>query len=270
FVRVELRALNHRHQDVRLRLGGELAEHSFFVEQLARKHLGRGRFDVSARSGGGATGQARVATERLRSLYQSLSELGRELGSPVSLDALLSQPGVWELEGADGDAVREALEAAFARALTELDRMRTEEGRALHAELTARLAGARELVARLARESDELVVLYRERLRERLSRLLADAALGVNEGRLEHEVALLADRSDITEELVRLESHFTQMASLLDANEPVGRKLDFLFQEMGREANTIGSKSQHAPLAHLVVELKAELERMREQVQNID
>ena len=110
----------------------------------------------------------------------------------------------------------------------------------------------------------------RERLEERAQKLLKSSNIEIDPARLAQEIALLADKSDITEELVRLESHRPQFAHLIDESEPVGRRLDFLLQEMGREINTIGSKSQHAPVAHLVVEAKAELERLREQAQNVD
>ena len=108
------------------------------------------------------------------------------------------------------------------------------------------------------------------RLRTRVARLTADVGVSLDPGRLETEIALLADRTDVTEELVRLDSHFAQLATLLDAPEPAGRRLDFLLQEMAREANTVGAKSQDAELGHLVVELKSEVERMREQVQNVE
>jgi len=111
---------------------------------------------------------------------------------------------------------------------------------------------------------------YRTRLRERLDRLLSESGVQVDAGRLEAEIVILADRSDVTEELVRLDSHFDQFTRLLNADGPVGRRLDFLLQEIGRESNTIGAKSQDAPIAHLVVEMKAELERIREQVQNVE
>src|SRR5262249_49739207 len=139
-----------------------------------------------------------------------------------------------------------------------------------HSELDARLSSARRLRAQIAERGSELVTAYRARLRERTDRLLADNGIQVDPGRLEAEIVLLAERSDVTEELVRLDSHFSQFAQLLDSTEPVGRRLDFLLQEIGRESNTIGAKSQDAPIAHLVVEMKAELERIREQVQNVE
>lgn len=271
-LRIELRALNHRYQDIRLRLPGELGEQSFFLEQLARKHLGRGRYDLSVRTEGQTGAIPRISKERAVALYRDLSALRDEVapGAELSLTALLSHPGLFESSGPDGDHVRSSLETAFLEAANQLDEMRRDEGRVLTEELASRLGHTRELTEQLKTHSAELLQHHAARLRERLARLVSDVQIQVQPERLEQELALLADKSDITEELVRLESHFQQMETLFTASEPVGRKLDFLLQEVGREVNTIGSKSQHAPLAHLVVELKAEMERMREQVQNVD
>ena len=275
-IRIELRALNHRYQDVRLRLPADLAEHGFFLEQLARKHLGRGRFDLSAKVEGAVMTLPVIAFERASHLYQSLSQLRDRLapGTELPLTALLTLPGVFESSGPDGESMRAAVEAAFTEAQKALDVMRQQEGVALERELRTRLARARVLVRQLTDSSGELVRHHRHKLLERISYLMSDVGVaggaGINGERLEIEVAMLADKSDITEELVRLESHYSQMELLFGSDEPVGRRLDFLLQEIGREINTVGSKSQHAPLSHLVVELKAETERMREQAANVD
>jgi uncharacterized protein (TIGR00255 family) len=144
------------------------------------------------------------------------------------------------------------------------------EGDALKRELTLRLAAVEALRKELDASSGHMLASYRVRLSDRLERLLRDGSARLDPGRLEAEVAILADRSDVTEELVRLASHFDQFEKLLAASDPVGRRLDFLLQEIGREANTIGSKCQDAKLSHFVVEMKAEVERMREQVQNVE
>ena len=159
---------------------------------------------------------------------------------------------------------------SFTEAAARLDEMRQTEGRALTQELLRRLEFAQELRRRLLAQADTMVERQRIRLRERLGRLLQGVDASLDSGRIEAELAIFADKSDITEELVRLESHFDQLARLFASDATVGRKLDFLLQEVGREVNTIGSKCQFAEIAHLVVELKAEVERMREQVQNVD
>jgi uncharacterized protein (TIGR00255 family) len=269
---LEVRALNHRHQDVRVRMPADLAEQAFFVEQLARARLGRGRYDIAVRVEGRFAGAPRVNTERLRGLHAALRELSNEIspGSEVPLTALLGLPHVFESDGVDSDAVRQALEEAFTAAANGLGEMRLEEGHALQAELAARLASARQLRSQIEAGAEELVLHQRKRLRERLEKLLTGVEVTIEPTRLEAELAILADKSDITEELVRLGSHFGQLEALFSSSESIGRRLDFLLQEVGREVNTIGSKCLHATVSHLVVEMKAEIERMREQVQNVD
>jgi uncharacterized protein (TIGR00255 family) len=272
-VTVELRALNHRFLDVRVRLPEELLDQSFFVEQLAREALSRGRFDVGVRLEGAALPPPQFSIERARALYRGLCQLRDELapGADLPITALTGMPDlVTTPTTADSAGARAALKAAFEAALQRLDQMRLHEGEALMRELCARLDSARRLRRTISARGGEMLEGYRVRLRERLERLLCESGVQVDSGRLEAEIVILADRSDVTEELVRLDSHFDQFARLLCADGPVGRRLDFLLQEIGRESNTIGAKSQDAPIAHLVVEMKAELERIREQVQNVE
>ncbi|MEO7032862.1 MAG: YicC/YloC family endoribonuclease [Polyangiaceae bacterium] len=272
-VMVELRALNHRFLDVRVHLPQELLDQSFFVEQLAREGLARGRFDVGVRLEGAALPPPRFSVERARALYRGLSQLRDELapGTELPVTALTGMPDlVTTPTTADSEGARAALKAAFDAALIKLDEMRRQEGAALNRELCARLDAARKLRVLISARGGEMLEGYRIRLRERLDRLLSESGVQVDAARLETEIVILADRSDVTEELVRLDSHFDQFARLLTADGPVGRRLDFLLQEIGRESNTIGAKSQDAPIAHLVVEMKAELERIREQVQNVE
>ncbi|HWZ91614.1 MAG TPA: DUF1732 domain-containing protein [Polyangiaceae bacterium] len=253
-VTVELRALNHRFLDVRVRLPEELLDQSFFIEQLARESLARGRFDVGVRLEGAALPPPRFSVDRARALYRGLALLRDELapGTELPVTALTGMPDlVTTPTTADSAGARAALKAAFDMALTRLD-------------------SARRLRVTISARGGEILEGYRTRLRDRLERLLSDSGLQVDPGRLEAEIVILADRSDVTEELVRLDSHFDQFQKLLEADGPVGRRLDFLLQEIGRESNTIGAKSQDAPIAHLVVEMKAELERIREQVQNVE
>jgi uncharacterized protein (TIGR00255 family) len=269
---LEVRALNHRYQDVRVRMPAELAEQAFFVEQLARARLGRGRYDIAVRVEGRFSGAPHINTERLRALHAALSALSNEIapGSQLPLSALLGLPHVFESDSIDSDAVRQAVEQAFTEAANRLGEMRLEEGHALRAELESRLTRARELRSQIEAGAEELVLHQRKRLRERLEKLLHGVEATIDPTRLEAELAILADKSDITEELVRLGSHFGQLEALFSSSESIGRRLDFLLQEVGREVNTIGSKCLHATVSHLVVEMKAEIERMREQVQNVD
>jgi len=269
---LELRALNHRFVDVRVRLPQEIGDQGAFLEQLVREKLERGRVDVSVRLGGAALPPARFSVERARALHSALGALRDEVAPgtelPVSalasFSALLLEPVV-----ADVEAVRGALAQALTRALAELASMREAEGAVLARELKSRLETARHLAHSIRERSGGLVGLQRARLKERLDRLLTGSA-PLDVSRLETEVALMADRADISEEMARLESHFQQFDKLCDAAGPIGRQLDFLLQEIARELNTTGAKSQDAPLAQLVVQTKVEVERMREQVQNVE
>lgn len=269
---LELRSLNHRFLEVRVRLPPELFDQSSFLEQLAREKLTRGRFDISVRLEGEALPPPTFGVDRVRAAYRALLTLRDELapGTDVPLTAVTSLPDVVTLTTYDAEPVRAALRTALHSANARLIVMREQEGEALARELGQRLHSARFLQQSIAAGCATRVDAYRTRLRERLERLLADATIRLEPHRLEVEVAILADRSDVTEELVRLDSHFVQLGRLLDSSEAVGRRLEFLLQEVSREAHTIGAKSQDAALSHLVVELKAEIERMREQVQNVE
>ena len=268
----ELRALNHRFLDVRVRLPDELASHGFFVEQLARERLSRGRFDIGVRldeSGG----PAQFSPVRARAVYESLLKLRDELapGTEVPIGALASLPQLLvDTSRKDTQGLEQTLTLAFTKALSRLDDMREREGHALGRELAERLATLRELCEQAKGLSRGAAERHLLKLRERVARLIADVGASPDAGRLETELALIADRSDVTEELVRLGSHFDQFHALLSSAEPVGRRMEFLLQEMSREANTLGSKSQDVKLSHLVVDIKSQLEKIREQVQNVE
>lgn len=271
-VSVEVRALNHKHTDVRLRMPQELAEHATFFEQAIRSAIGRGRYDISVRVEGEVGGAFQVDEERLRSVYRSFAKLRDEIApqSDISLSHLAALPDLLTRTGLEPASAREALTIAFEGAHRELTSMREIEGTALHRDLSERLSRVRDLRKQVGDGTQQLVEHHRARLQQRVNELLESSGMQLQRDRLEQEIALLADRSDITEELVRLDSHFAQFSQLLDAPDAVGRRLDFLLQEISREVNTVGSKSQHAKVAHLVVEMKSEVERLREQVQNVD
>jgi len=269
---LELRTLNHRFVDVRIRLPPEISDQASFLEQLVREKLDRGRIDVMARLGGAALPPARFSVDRARTLHGALALLRDEVapGSDLPLTTLASFAGVL-LEPAvtDTEAVQRALTQALTRAHERLLEMRQAEGKALGQDLAARLARTRSLLATIRERAGGLPELQRARLRDRLERLLSGNA-PLDPTRLENEVVLMADRTDISEELSRLESHLGQVHALLDQTGPVGRKFDFLLQEVARELNTASAKSQDAPVAQLVVDAKVEVERMREQVQNVE
>lgn len=270
---LEVRALNHRFVDVRVRLPVELSDYSFFTEQQARELLSRGRFDIGVRVDDAALPPPNLSVARARSIYLALQSLRDELcpDTELPITAVTTLPELIQAPSSlESEQIQKALGSALSAAVAHLNLMREQEGRALARELERRLARARELHAEISENARGLAPSYRLRLIERLERLLKDNSLTLDDGRLELEVAVLADRTDVTEELVRLTSHFDQIERLIASDELVGRRLDFLLQEVGREVNTVGAKSQDATLSHLVVEMKAEVERMREQVQNVE
>lgn len=267
---VDVRAVNHRFLDLKLR-GLPIAP--ALEEQVAarvRAALDRGAVAVSIHvASPGAAAAARIDPAAARRAHEALAELARQLGvPPPDLALVLAQPGVVGSGDDADDEVELPVLPALDAALAQLERMRAAEGLALAAELRARfdeLTAQRAAIAALAAAQPAQLA---RRLAERARRLLDDAE--VDPARLAQEVALLADRADVTEELVRLASHVEQARALLDAPGAVGRRLDFLVQEMGRELNTIGSKSAAAEISALVVDAKAVLEKVREQVQNVE
>jgi uncharacterized protein (TIGR00255 family) len=272
-VAVEIRGVNHRFLDVRVRMGRDLGDLAGFVELLARERLSRGRYEVAMRVDGIVLGAPALDRERARSAYRAFCELRDELapGLDVPLSLLAAVPDLFVSSGdRELERLREATRTAFEAAVSALDEMRAHEGNALHHDLTERVARVRHLAEGIRQRAPDVLETHRRRLRERADRLRAATELDVDGARLEQEIALFAERSDVCEELTRMESHCTQFVGLLSGDDAVGRRLDFLLQEMAREANTIGAKSPDAKIAHAVVEVKAEIERMREQVQNVE
>lgn len=277
---VELRAVNHRFLDLRVRSDPELAGETYVLETHVRKLCVRGRIDVTARLEGKPTASFAIDRERARAAFAELRALRDELApdEPLPLTLLSGLPALFgESRGPSAELRLSAAERAVQAACAELQRMRAVEGEALRDDLDRRSARALELVEQIAETTADQTAQIRAKLMARVHKLLEGASeLPVDQGRLELEIALAADRADVTEELTRLRSHFGQLRELLAESpsadhspEPVGRKLDFLLQELGREANTTGAKIAEVRAAAHVLELKAELERMREQVQNV-
>jgi uncharacterized protein (TIGR00255 family) len=225
------------------------------------------------REPGGARGSAPRADLALAAAYtKAFRDLKESLGlvGEPTLQDLVAMEGVISIgdTAPDPQAAATALQQALSAAIDALDQMRRREGEALARDLTARL----DAIEKGVREVSRLAPLQVDAVRERLAARIAELTRGVSldPARLAQEVAVFADRTDVTEELTRLASHLEQARGLISSQAPAGRKLEFLVQELNREINTIGSKSQHAGIAGMVVELKAELERIREQVQNVE
>ena len=270
---VEVKSVNHKYCEVKVRLPRELAALELEVTRAVKDRLARGGVEAVARRAAGGAGLApRVDLGLAEAYARAFAELRDRLGlaGGATLSDVANAEGVIRLDERQVDlaSAREALLAGLARALDALVAMRAREGEALARDLEARLATVEELVARVVAIAPRVVEHHRQRLAERIEELTGGVPL--DPARLAQEVALFADRADVAEEITRLRSHVAQVRALLAGGEPAGRKLDFLVQEMHREANTIGSKSQSVDAAGLVVALKAEVERMREQVQNVE
>jgi uncharacterized protein (TIGR00255 family) len=270
---VEIRGVNHRFLDVRVRTSREVGDLAGFLEQLTRERLTRGRYEVAVRLDGSVLSAPTLDMDRARGAFHALRTLRDELapGVDVPLALLGSVPELFSSSvDREIDRLRDAARIAFERAASALDAMRLQEGSSLLDDLQGRLRRIEGLCREVERRAPDVVEAHRKRLRERAERLLAATDLEADTPRLEQEIAMFAERSDICEEITRLESHSAQFSKLLSSDEPVGRRLDFLLQEMAREANTIGAKSPDAQISHAVIDIKAEIERMREQVQNVE
>jgi uncharacterized protein (TIGR00255 family) len=275
---LEIRTVNHRHLDVRVKLPKFLADAEAELKGLVQRRLQRGKADASITLSGDAHAITRLEVDsEVAQQYVAAAEGLRQAGTvtgEIEISQLLALPGVTRFieVGLPEDALKAAALTAMGSALDALDEMRLREGEALERDFQQRLARVLELVAAFEARSELVVEAVRERLRKRSEQLTRDTGL-VDEARIHQEIVIAADRMDISEEIVRLKSHVDQFRAILgeaDAGTSVGRRLDFLLQELGREANTVGSKAADAPLAHEVVELKTELERIREQVQNVE
>lgn len=272
-VTVELRSVNHRFLDLKLRGAASPAVEDA-VAQRARDRIERGSVSGTIRverTGPGAS--VRVDRTLAQDVHAQLAALATELNlPPPGLRDVISQPGVLSVGDPAAEAEADASAAATAASTIALDAlvaMREAEGKHLAADMRARLDTMSRVFDSLGAATVDAAALARDRLHERVTRLLENAG-SVDPGRLAQEIAILADRADVTEEQVRARSHLAQLTAALGQTGGVGRRLDFLVQELGREINTIGAKSTAAPIAQLVVDAKTELEKIREQVQNIE
>jgi uncharacterized protein (TIGR00255 family) len=272
-VTIEIVAVNHRYLDASVRLPGSWSILEPDVKQALRDQLNRGKLSVYVsckRSHGGAT--IRFDAEVARQYIEASKELARMVGTmdTITVDTVASLDGVFVQEEPedDLDQVRAELMALVDDAIGRLNEMRVGEGAVLARDVRARIGLLREALGVIEERLPELNRHHESRLRSRIDDLKADVAL--TEERLALEVALLAEKADVTEEVVRLKAHLDHMEELLDAKDPVGRRLDFLLQELQREVNTLGVKTRDSDVARSVLDMKAEVEKIREQVQNIE
>jgi uncharacterized protein (TIGR00255 family) len=272
---VELNSINRKQSDISINIAKELVELEPRIRDEINAHLSRGRVMVVVafhRGGGKAEEQVELDTVLAKAYHRAIQKLQKEmkLDGSLTLDTILRAPGVMKLAEAtfDVEGVWPGVEAALRKAIAGLVKMREKEGKFLADDLAGRLGFLQAGLESVKKSAPEIVTHYRQQLHARVK----DAGLDVplDDERLVKEVVFFADRCDISEEITRLSSHLSQFRDCLKSNEPVGRTLDFLAQEMGREINTIGSKANAAEISQQVVKMKAELEKIREQIQNIE
>lgn len=269
---VEMRTVNHRYLEIQLRLPSGWMALEEEIKKKIQRFVRRGRVELFFRLEGGQQGkkEIRVDWELLASLQKHKEQIERQMALPTPIQDLWVWKEILQVEESplQLDEHRPYVLKVVDQACNQLHAMRQAEGAHLAQDLTARSKRLQQCRLAMVRLAEEAVHLYKERLHTRLQELLADHEQ--IEERLLTEVAILAERSDVTEELTRLESHLQQFQQVCQQEGPIGRRLDFLLQEMNREVNTIGSKAQHPEMSSWVVEAKSELEKMREQVQNIE
>ena len=272
---VEIKSLNHRFLDVSLRLPGALSSLELELKKKINAKFSRGKIEVGIRM------DSTVSPERgagmdlnlplLRNYHSLLCRMKEELSLPdeINLALLSSFRDIFVSQDDDDlEAIGKTLEVLLEEAVTMLMVMRSKEGETLVRDLRSRIALVEQVVGVIQGRVPQVLKAYQKRLLERIKELVGD--MEIDAARLMQEVAIMAEKSDITEEIVRFRSHIDQFVEMLQGDEAVGRKIDFLIQEMGREVNTIGSKSNDAEISIGVIEIKSELARIREQVQNLE
>ena len=270
----EINSLNHRVLDIRCRTPRAYNFLELKIQQLIQAHFRRGRFDVEIRleSESALPEIRKPDLNRARVLVSALTQLRESLGltGEISLELIASRSEIWEPEPAPAELESdwETIQKALLNAFAELKQMREIEGQATAREFERRLGRIEEITGEISGQAQGLVSRVRERITENIRKALGPTPVP-NPERLEQEIVFWAERSDISEELSRLQSHLQSFREIMKGNE-VGKKLEFLVQEMGREINTTGAKSTLIEISNRVIEIKLELEKIREQVQNIE
>ncbi|MFO0974669.1 MAG: YicC/YloC family endoribonuclease [Phycisphaerae bacterium] len=274
--RVEIRSLNNRYFKAAIKLPESLGGLETVVEKRLRDRVGRGSITFSLTmkdESPAAASEINVAA--LRAYADRLLSVGKSLGlnGAIDLAALVTLPGVAQARTVDANTLatfRTLVESLTDAAVSRLVEMRQVEGAALRNDLLSQCEKLRALVAQVRQRGPRVVEEYQQKLRARVNALMAANELSLKADDLIREIAIFADRSDVNEELTRLDGHLDHFAALCDVPEEAGRKLDFLAQEMLREANTVGSKANDGSIARLVVDMKTIIDRIKEQVQNVE
>jgi uncharacterized protein (TIGR00255 family) len=271
---VELNSVNRKQSDIVINLPRDLAELEPRIRQTINENISRGRTNATITLHNGPNGARNLAldTELARSYHKAMQALQKELNAPgeITIGTILQAPGVMRFpeQVVNAEEAWPAIDRALRDALTDLIKMREREGRHLAKDLIHRLKAMRKKLKEIRALHPDVVKRYRASLIDRIQR--AGLPIASDDERLLKEISFFADRADVSEELTRLESHLAQFAHHLRKNEPVGRTLEFIAQEMFRELNTLGSKANDAAISQRVVACKAELEKIREQVQNLE
>lgn len=273
-VEVEIKSFNHRYCDVQIHLPRRLNSFEGQVRQLVKQRVSRGRIEVSVQVDGASLAEQRleVNLDLAKDYLLGLRMLQEKLNLPgeINLETFINFREIFTRKEVESNLEKEwaVLQAASEEALISLDKMRQEEGAILAQDFHQRLQTVEELVRHIEERAPLALKAYHQRLSQKVQEFCPGEQ--IDEARLAQEIAYLAERSDISEELVRMKSHLHQFRQMLGRTEPMGRKLEFILQEINREANTIAAKASDAETAQLVVEIKSELEKMREQVQNVE
>ena len=271
---VEIRSVNNRYLDCTVKLPKQLSFAEDAVKQAVKQSVSRGKVDVfiTLRSEGGLDAKVSLNAAMVEGYLAAMKQMSETYGieNDVTVSVIARMPDVFSIEKpqVDEEQLKADLLGVVSKALEGYDAMRCTEGAALDADLRSRGETIKALVAQVEAGNGQTVIDYRTRLENKLREVLANTT--IDESRILTEAAIFADKVAVDEETVRLRSHLKQMNSMLSGGGAVGRKLDFLLQEMNREANTIGSKCSDVNLARIVVDIKAELEKIREQTQNIE
>lgn len=273
---IEMKSVNNRYLDINIRLPKNLFSLEEEVRKIISKRLNRGKVDVFINMDkySNNTGKPKVNMELAHSYYECLTELKKEflLNEDISLSLLTKFPDVISVEEDDDDLeeILKELKVLLEKSLDKMIEMRETEGNKLKEDILLKLNDIEENVNKLEGMADNVPVQYKNKLMERLEELL-NTSSSINEDRVAMEVAIFADKAAVDEEITRMYSHINQMRKTLEiSNEPIGRKLDFIIQEMNRETNTIGSKANDTEMTNLVINNKNLLEKIREQIQNIE
>lgn len=270
---VEIKGVNHRFRDIRVRLPKDLSALEIPIRDMVNEAIARGKVDVTITKIATPSSQQKTAInwELAESVYEDLRLMADRFGGEVSFRDVLMVPGIMAEESHDIEEQWPLLQVPIKASIEAFCTSKHDEGVRLKADMMSRLDSILAMHKNMETHAGEMIDMYRERLISHMESLLSERAPMIDQSRMEQEVAIMADKSDITEELVRLQSHITSFKEVIDFPETsIGRRLDFLLQEINRELNTIGSKSQITPLSHIIIDAKTEVEKIREQVQNIE